>query len=901
MTDIEQRLRSAMHAAVDGEDLAPEQLIRRVVRRSRRHKVQRASGVMLAVLALAIPIALAVPGPRNGHTPAIASPIGVLPRVLVGNDPQDALLDPANGTVYVANQGSGTISVVNSRQCNARVHTGCGRHAPAFPAGHGPFSLALVSATHTLYVADGNGNTVTVFDTALCNAADTAACGRALATITVGPGPSGIAVDTATGTLYVTNAGRGQSGTGHTVSVVNAARCNATNVSGCGQVPATVSVGRAALGAAFDAANQTVYVTDSGDNSVSMINAQTCHAGHTAGCGQRPPTVQVGKFPVPVVVDPLTGTVYVGNNGEPTVSVINAATCNATDTSGCKRLATLHVQGGPDGLAINEATHTLFVANNGPGDSTAASNTISVVNTAACNARVTSGCELEPPSGFQPALALVGANPGGETVDEQTDTLYVTTSENALSVVNGATCSGFVQTGCGQPVPTAPAGGNPIATAVNPVTHTVYAGDSAGSPWTVVALNTADCSTVHPNECDNLRPAMMTVPALPGGFAVDQATDTLYVANNWNQVEDYTVSVINGALCNGTTTTGCGKPRPTITFGGAPGNMAIDGATRTLYVTTNGTLSVVNAATCNARDTAGCGQTPAQVRLGNALVLSVAVDQATDTIYALQAGTPGTVAVINGATCSGTVSTGCGWTPQEIPVGNSNTTGPDIESLAVDQATDTVYVVNITDGTVSIINGATCNGTVTTSCSESPRTIRVGRQYFSGIAIDQETNLVYVSNGLDDTVSVINGNSCNGHVSSGCRRVLTVPAGAGPASLAVDSATHVVYVDDQRGGTISFFRFQVPGRSADLTATVAHGAVDLRWQPADDGGLPIVYHVITSPACPGCHGLVTPFTSGEPFTVITGLTPGQRYTFTVRASDAAGTGKASAPSSPVTP
>ena len=89
---------------------------------------------------------------------------------------------------------------------------------------------------------------------------------------------------------------------------------------------------------------------------------------------------------------------YVGNNNEPTVSVINGSTCNATNTSGCGHVpVTLNIPGGSDGLAIDQATNTLFVANNGPGPSPAHDNTVSVVNAATCNAKNTSGCGQHPP------------------------------------------------------------------------------------------------------------------------------------------------------------------------------------------------------------------------------------------------------------------------------------------------------------------------------------------------------------------------------------------------------------------------------------------------------------------------------------------------------------------------
>jgi DNA-binding beta-propeller fold protein YncE len=270
--------------------------------------------------------------------------------------------------------------------------------------------------------------------------ADTTGCGTP-ATAKVGDGPAGIAVDPATDTVYVTNSGPGMDGSGHTVSVINGATCNAGNTSGCSQTPATVHVGHFAFGAAFDAANETVYVTDAIDDTVSMIDARTCHAGDISGCSRTPPTAAAGAFPIAVAVDPDTNTVYIADNGKPVVSVINGAACNAMKTTGCRPApVTLKAQGGPDGLAMNEATDALFVANNGVGSSTARANTVSVVNAATCNAEQTSGCDQDAP------VALTGSNPGGNTVDEQTNTLYVTTFDNTLQVINGVACTAVPRT-----------------------------------------------------------------------------------------------------------------------------------------------------------------------------------------------------------------------------------------------------------------------------------------------------------------------------------------------------------------------------------------------------------------------------------------------------------------------
>ena len=89
------------------------------------------------------------------------------------------------------------------------------------------------------------------------------------------------------------------------------------------------------------------------------------------------------------------------------------------------------------------------------------------------------------------------------------------------------------------------------------------------------------------------------------------------------------------------------------------------------------------------------------------------MNAATDTVYAANAGPTGngdTVSVINGATCNGSTGTGCGHKPATIRVG----VNPFWD--AVDQATDTVYVANYNDGTISVINGAACNATVTSGC-----------------------------------------------------------------------------------------------------------------------------------------------------------------------------------------
>lgn len=88
----------------------------------------------------------------------------------------------------------------------------------------------------------------------------------------------------------------------------------------------------------------------------------------------------------------------------------------------------------------------------------------------------------------------------------------------------------------------------------------------------------------------------------------------------------------------------------------------------------------------------------------------------------------------------------------------------------------------------------------------------------------------------------------------------------------------------------------VPSAPEDVFAIPRDGAADVRWvRPSTDGGSPILDYTVTSR--PG--GLTC--TSVVPGCVVTGLTNGTAYTFTVTARNVAGSGLASAPSAAVTP
>jgi hypothetical protein len=89
----------------------------------------------------------------------------------------------------------------------------------------------------------------------------------------------------------------------------------------------------------------------------------------------------------------------------------------------------------------------------------------------------------------------------------------------------------------------------------------------------------------------------------------------------------------------------------------------------------------------------------------------------------------------------------------------------------------------------------------------------------------------------------------------------------------------------------------VPGAPTDVTATKGNAQATVAWTPPDDGGSPILSYMVTS--SPG--GITATAGGAATSATVTGLTNGTAYTFTVTATNAVGTGPASAPSNAVTP
>jgi len=254
-----------------------------------------------------------------------------------GTDPIGIAVDRSTNTIYAAN-ASGTVAIVDGRRCSAANRSGCGAEPATVRVGVNPQFLAVDETTHTLYVANSGSDSISVID---------GRSGRVRGSVSVGPIPFTLAVNPVTHTVYVTDLGA------QTVSVVDGASCNAANVTGCKRRPVTVDVGETPGGIALDSRTNTVYVTGESSNDVSVIDGRSCNARTTSGCREKPARVRAGAGARGIAVNELTHTVYVANTVDGTVSVIDGSACNGSVRTGCAgRVAATAVGVSPRRVAV---------------------------------------------------------------------------------------------------------------------------------------------------------------------------------------------------------------------------------------------------------------------------------------------------------------------------------------------------------------------------------------------------------------------------------------------------------------------------------------------------------------------------------------------------------------------
>ena len=246
----------------------------------------------------------------NANSPGSEPAITNLPH---GSRPTFCII--ANGRLLVANSGANTMAVVETGQ-NVVSHN--------IPVGVNPVSISALPSFNKVYVVNQGDNTVSVVDTLDFTV---------VKTIPVGSKPVASAVNPDGGLVFVVNQGSGD---------ITAIDTSTDTVS------KTFPIGGSPNSVFYDTKLRRMYVTNPGNNSVSIFKADVVPPVQLA-------TVPVGNGPVAITALADGTRAYVANSGSNSVSVIN--TTNNTV------LKTIPVSTTPVAIASSGDSIRVVVAN----------------------------------------------------------------------------------------------------------------------------------------------------------------------------------------------------------------------------------------------------------------------------------------------------------------------------------------------------------------------------------------------------------------------------------------------------------------------------------------------------------------------------------------------------------
>ena len=482
----------------------------------------------------------------NGSTPTCSSPI------ITSANGDGAVVERAHHSVFIVQTDifSNQVQIMDSSTCNSLNQSGCGT-APSqsYTADFFPTVPATVDeVTHTVYMPANAPNILAVIDVSVCNASTTAGC-NGEPQVPVGSSGFAAVFDPNTKTVFVENF------LSSSISVVNAATCNALNHSGCNQMPPILATGFFPAPFGYNPVTQTLYVSAQDSEQAWVLDASKCNGTKTNGCTKTAPITFSGNGPSGLEFNPNTKTLYIANQADHDVAVVDVNACNQHKTAGCNQTwTTIPVGTNAFRIAINKTTNTVYVNNRGNG-------TVSVINGATCNVSVNSSCSQAQPT----TTISTQVNALDDlAIDETTNTIYVTNRlANMVAIVDARHCQGSDSSGCAQSWPTITVGHRPDALVVNPTNHTLYVGNANDN--NVSVISTSHCNNQDTSDCSVK--ANVTVGDSPDSIAIMFDKNIVYVQNRF----DMSVSIFDGSTCNGSTVTGCPSGQaPTVSFAASP-------------------------------------------------------------------------------------------------------------------------------------------------------------------------------------------------------------------------------------------------------------------------------------------------------------------------------------------
>jgi YVTN family beta-propeller protein len=320
----------------------------------------------------------------------------------------------------------------------------------------------------------------------------------------------------------------------------------------------------------------------------------------------------------------------------------------------------------PAGLAIIPQSGEIVVANSG-------SNDVSIVD----------------PVTNHVSTVHAGSLPGIIAVNRATGYAYVANVwENTVTAIYGY--------GEGKKRKTFATGVGPVNVAVNAMTNKTYVVNNEDGTVSVIDENTDTTATVP-------------VGRRPSGIGINEVTNRIYVGNIW----DSSVTVIDGST---------DTPMATVPVGDWTYDVAVNPVTNKIYVANAGgtTVTVIDGATHNTVDIPA-GSQPNHL----------AVNTVTNKIYVVSFY--GDLTVIDGDSGRST----------QIPI-PAGQWSPYLATVAINEVTNKVYVVDMMSKGLLVVEGLT-----------NEVTVRALEYFPTFVAINTASNTVYVAHSYDGRISII--------------------------------------------------------------------------------------------------------------------------------------------------
>jgi YVTN family beta-propeller protein len=306
---------------------------------------------------------------------------------------------------------------------------------------------------------------------------------------------------------------------------------------------------------------------------------------------------------------------------------------------------------------------------------------------------------------------------------------------------------------------------SPRGVVLNPATNKVYAVDPAHKAVAIIDVAAHTSRSVKVGDD-------------PLAIAVNSTSDRVYVLNTTSG----TVSVLDGKTDTVVATVNVGKWPYVLAANPAENKVYVSNIFRNAITIIDGatnTTKTVNAGSADAmvidakRNKVfllgyeassllvlnGSDNSLSRMPVGAVHLWGIALDDTSATLYVTRIGNGDVVAIDENAHTFTPIGSG------QLPC-----------AVAVNAKTNTVYVANYGDDSVTVIDGVK---------RVAVTTVLVGSRPLA-IAVDSQNNRIYVANMHGNSVTVIDGSSN--------KVVATLPAGSNPYAIALDAAGAALFV-----------------------------------------------------------------------------------------------------------